>query len=172
MRLLNSAPLAVVFLALASAAPLDAQAAIPSGAPVDGIRCDAAEGVLMHIHAHVGVFDHGRPVGVPEDVGRPIVAECFYWLHTHTPDGIIHIESPRFATFTLGQFFDVWGQPLTRRDVAGARPRAGERVVVYVQGRPYAGDPRTIDLAQHLDVEIRVGPPYAAPPPFRAWNGL
>jgi hypothetical protein len=149
-----------------------ASAGVPTGATVDGIRCDPAEGVVLHIHAHLVILDHGKPVGIPEDIGRPLAGQCFYWLHTHTPDGIIHIESPSMREFTLGQFFDIWGQPLTAHDVAGANTRAGETVKVYVDGRPYTGDPRKIELAQHLDVAIVVGPPYAKPPPFAQWNNL
>ncbi len=148
-----------------------AHAMIPTGQPVDGIRCDAAEGVAMHIHPHLLILDHGKPVGIPEDVGRPLAAQCFYWLHTHTPDGIIHIESPTVRTFTLGQFFDVWGQRLGPHDVAGAKPRPGESIKVYVDGDPYRGDPRAIEFAQHLDIVILVGPPYRKPPPFTDWNG-
>ena len=47
----------------------------------------------------------------------------------------------------------------------------GERVVVWVDGNRYTGDPRAIALTQHLDVTIEVGPPYAKPAPFTAWNG-
>jgi hypothetical protein len=148
-----------------------ADAAIPAGQPVDGIRCDQMEGSVLHIHQHLAVLDHGHAITVPEDVGRPLAAQCFYWLHTHTPDGIIHVESPGFRTFTLGNFFDVWGQPLTRTDVAGAHPKKGERIVAWVDGQRYAGDPRAIELTQHLDVTIEVGAPYAKPAPFTAWNG-
>jgi hypothetical protein len=148
-----------------------ARAEIPTGAPVDGIRCDAAEGVAMHIHPHLTILDHGKPVGIPEDVGRPLAGQCFYWLHTHTPDGIIHIESPAVREFYLGQFFAIWGQPLTPRDVAGAKPRPGEHIKVYVDGEAYNGDPRKIEFAQHLDIAILVGPPYTKPAPFTSWNG-
>ncbi len=148
-----------------------ARGAVPTGQPIDGIRCEAMEGSVMHIHQHLTILDHGKPVVVPDDVGRPIVAQCFYWLHTHTPDGLIHVESPSFTTFTLGNFFDVWGQPLTKTDVAGAKPKKGERVVVWVDGRAYARDPRKIELVQHLDVTIEVGPPYAKPAAFTEWNG-
>ncbi|HZO94276.1 MAG TPA: hypothetical protein VFB22_10975 [Candidatus Baltobacteraceae bacterium] len=148
-----------------------ATAAIPTGQTIDGIRCDQMEGSVLHIHQHLAVLDHGKPVGVPEDVGRPLIAGCFYWLHTHTPDGIIHVESPSFRTFTLGNFFDIWGQPLSRTDVAGAKPRKGEHVQVWVDGSRYTGDPRKIELTQHLDVTIEVGPPYTKPAPFTAWNG-
>ncbi|MFN2461110.1 MAG: hypothetical protein ABR591_10545 [Candidatus Velthaea sp.] len=162
---------AAVTLALALAGPLSVFAAIPSGAPIDGIPCQAMEFATMHIHPHLTVVDHGKPVPIPEDVGRPAFAQCLYWLHTHTPDGIIHIESPQVRAFTLGQFMDIWGEPLTRTNVAGAKPRKGETVKVYVQRRPYAGDPRKIEFAQHLDIDIVVGPPYPPPPPFTAWNG-
>jgi hypothetical protein len=148
-----------------------ARAAVPSGAPIDGIRCDAMEGSVLHIHQHVAILDHGKAVPIPSDVGRPLVAACLYWIHTHTPDGIIHIESPTFKSFTLGELFDVWGEPLTRADVAGAKPKKGERIAVWVDGRPYPGDPRKIDLTNHLDVTIEVGRPYAKPAPFTAWNG-
>jgi hypothetical protein len=146
-------------------------AAVPDGRPVAGIHCEQMEGNVLHIHQHLAIFDHGKPVGVPEDVGRPLFGNCFYWLHTHTPDGIIHVESPTFATYTLGQFFAVWGQPLSRADVAGAKPRPGETTTVWVDGLRYGGDPRAIELTQHLDVVIDVGPPAKKPAPFTAWNG-
>jgi len=161
-----------VMIAVLSVVAGDAAlAAVPTGETVDGIHCDAAEGVALHIHPHLTILDHGKPVGIPEDVGRPIAGQCFYWLHTHTPDGIIHVESPTFRTFTLGEFFAIWGQPLTPRDVAGAKPRPGERIVVFVDGDRYTGDPRAIEFAQHLDIDILVGPPYTKPPPFTAWHG-
>jgi hypothetical protein len=146
-------------------------AAVPAGQPVDGIRCDQMEGQVLHIHQHLAIFDHGKPVVVPEDVGRPIAGNCFYWLHTHTPDGIIHVESPTMHSYTLGQFFAVWGQPLSRVNVAGAKLRPGEHTTVWVDGNLYPGDPQKIELTSHLDVTIDVGPPAKKPAPFTAWNG-
>jgi len=161
--------LAVALLAAAWIAP--AGATIPTGQAVDGIHCDQMEGNVLHIHQHLAIFDHGKSVGVPEDVGRPLMGGCFYWLHTHTPDGIIHVESPTMRAYTLGEFFAVWGQPLSRSDVAGAKLRPGERTTVWVDGNVYAGDPRKIELTQHLDVTIDVGAPAKKPAPFTAWNG-
>jgi hypothetical protein len=156
---------------IALAWPGTVRAAVPAGQTVDGIHCEQMEGSVLHIHQHVAILDHGKPITIPDDVGRPLVGQCFYWIHTHTPDGIVHIESPNFKTFTLGNFFDIWGQPLGKTGVAGAKPKPGEHVAVWVDGRPYAGDPRNIELTQHLDVTIDVGPPYAKPAPFTAWNG-
>jgi hypothetical protein len=160
---------AVALAALTVVAP--ASAATPAGEPVRGIRCEGMEATKYHIHQHLAIYDHGRSVGVPSDVGRPLVASCFYWLHTHTPDGIIHVESPVYKTYTLADFFAVWGQPIGAKDIAGARPRGADRIVTYVNGRRYAGDPAKIELAQHTDIAIMVGPPYTMPAPFTEWNG-
>jgi hypothetical protein len=161
---------AAALAVLRANAPVSA-ASSPAGEPVRGIRCEAMEGLKFHIHQHLAIYDHGRAVGVPSDIGRPLAAQCFYWLHTHTPDGIIHVESPVYRTFTLGDVFAVWGEPLGVKDVAGARVRTGERVVTYVNGTRYTGDPAKIELAQHTDIAIMVGPPYAKPAPFTEWNG-
>jgi hypothetical protein len=152
-------------------APLCANADIPQGESVAGIRCDKMEGTAYHIHSHLAINDHGRALAIPDSIGRPIFGQCFYWLHTHTPDGIIHIESPVVRSFTLGQFFAVWGEPLTRTRASDAKLRAGEKMTVWLNGSRYAGDPRTIPLAQHTDITIDVGAPAPKPAPFTAWNG-
>ncbi len=148
--------------------PSVAAADVPSGQPVDGIRCDQMEGAVFHIHQHLALYDRGKAVPVPSDVGRPLVGQCLYWLHTHTPDGIIHIESPVYRSFTLGQFFDIWGQPLSP-SVAGP-VRAKEKLTVFVDGEPYHGNPRAIELAQHTDIVIENAPPLVKPPPVD-WRG-
>ncbi len=159
-----------LFAALISFAPRLAVAQANLNPTIDGVRCDQAEGAVFHIHQHLTIEDHGKPVAIPDDVGRPIVGQCLYWTHTHTPDGLIHVESPTFRTFTLGNFFDVWGQPLSKTAVASARTKPGQ-VRVFVDGRPYAGDPRKIELSQHTEVTLEAGPPYAKPTPFTDWQG-
>src|SRR5678815_4173842 len=69
------------------------QQSAPAGETVNGISCDAMEGMRIHIHQHLLLMDHGNEVPIPNNVGRPAVRQCLYWIHTHTPDGIIHIES-------------------------------------------------------------------------------
>ncbi|MBC5799294.1 MAG: hypothetical protein GIX03_05365 [Candidatus Eremiobacteraeota bacterium] len=147
-----------------------AQAEPPTGATVDGIRCDQAEGAVFHIHQHLTLLDHGKNVPIPDDVGRPLLGNCLYWIHTHTPDGIIHVESPLFRTFTLGNFFDVWGEPLSPTAAGPVHVRKGT-LRVYVNGSPYHGDPRKIELSQHTDITLEAGPPYRKPRPFNAWQG-
>jgi hypothetical protein len=153
--------------ALASGAALSDP---PSGQPVDGIRCDRMESGVFHIHQHLAIYDHGKPVGIPSDIGRPFAATCLYWIHTHTPDGIIHIESPIFRSFMLGDFFEVWGQPLSATRVGPARIAPGQ-LRAYVDGSLYKGNPRKIDLVAHSDIVLEAGPPYMKPVPFTDWQG-
>ncbi|GAC1441150.1 MAG: hypothetical protein NVS2B8_00400 [Vulcanimicrobiaceae bacterium] len=168
LPLLRATLLALVALVVPAAA--DANAAPAAGEAIDGIRCDRAEGAVFHIHQHVAVFDHGRAVPIPSDVGRPLVTPCLYWLHTHTPDGLVHVESPKFRTFTLGNFFAIWGEPLTSTAVGSTTVKRGQ-LRVFVDGRPYRGDPRKIDLSQHTDIVLEAGPPYVKPVPFTDWQG-
>lgn len=142
------------------------------GMPVDGIQCDAAEQVAYHIHSHLLVFVNGEPRSLPYGIGlvEPVVQKtgpysfasanrCYYWLHVHAGDGIIHIESPTQQAYTLGQFFALWRQPLNMQTVG---PATGA-VTAYINGKPFTGDPATIPLTNHEDIQLDVGTPAPAP---------
>ena len=150
-------------------------------ATIDGIPCESMERVTYHVHAHLAVFVNGQPRAIPAGIGiaaprqvqnttaGPFVAAgaCFYWLHTHTPDGIIHIESPRPRPFTLGQFFDIWQQPLT---MAQAGPAQGS-ITAYVNSQHYTGALRSIPLTAHALIQLDVGQDVP-PRPFTFPAGL
>ena len=142
------------------------------GQPVNGISCDAQEGQRIHIHQHLAIFDHGKEMMVPQYIGIPQASRCIYWLHTHTPDGIIHIEAPKDRSFALGDFFAVWGQPLDRTHVASATTKKKESMRVFLNGVRYAGDPAKIPLTAHADIVIEVGPPFRKHAPFTNWGAL
>jgi hypothetical protein len=134
---------------------------------IDGIQCENSERVAYHIHAHLAVFVDGDPHGVPEGIGiaaprrsqdtadGPFVVSggCFYWLHTHDRTGIIHVESPSEQSYTLGNFFDMWQQPLSPNQVGTA---AGP-VTAYVNAQEYQGDPSQIPLSAHAVIQLDVG---------------
>jgi hypothetical protein len=152
------------------------------GQTVDGIKCELSEKVAFHIHAHLAIFVNGKEREVPEGIGitpprneqqsaqGPFVVSgsCFYWLHSHTADGIIHIESPVQRTFTLGNYFDIWKQPLGRDQVGPAKGP----VTAYVNGRRFSGDPRSIPLTAHALIQLDVGTPAPAPARFSFPSGL
>jgi hypothetical protein len=152
------------------------------GQPVDGISCQASEQLVYHIHAHLAVYTSGSQKAIPAGIGivppvlstpttaGPIVygGRCFYWLHSHTQDGIIHIESPTERVYTLGNYFDIWNQPLSATQVGPARGA----VTAYVDGKPFAGDPRSIPLLPHTLVQLDVGSGSPGPQPFTFPAGL
>lgn len=140
-----------------------------NGAPVDGITCTSTEQVTLHIHSHLAIFANGKQLQVPAGVGiAPVPPQgCLYWIHTHDATGIIHIEAPQFEApggghFTLGSFFDIWGQPLARDDVAGKRGA----VTAYVNGALWPGDLRAIPLISHQEITLEVGKPLVPPPNY------
>jgi hypothetical protein len=157
-----AAAAALVFGGMFAYAPARAQSMM-GGLPIDGIRCDTMEGAVEHIHTHLQIFNRGRKVVVPAQVGIMPIAGCLYWLHTHDTSGTIHIESPVVRTFTLGQFFDIWDQRLSRSQAASARAPRGRSLRITIDGRAWSGDPRAIPLRDHEEIVIQSGPPFGTP---------
>lgn len=164
-----------------SAPPLTGTATKATGQKVDGIGCDTSEQTLFHIHAHLTLFVNGSPRQVPAGIGIPNAqgqtgpqgefisnGKCFYWLHTHAADGIVHIESPVHRTYTLGNFFDEWGQPLGPDQVGQAK---GHVTALY-NGKVYRGSPRNIPLNAHAQIQLEVGAPLVSPESITFPNGL
>jgi hypothetical protein len=148
-------------------------AASASLAAVNGISCDALESTMFHIHVHLAIFFDGREQLIPYGVGvarpwqvsdssrGPFVDDglCFYWIHTHTADGIVHVESPVRRRFTLGDFFAIWQESLSATQVG---PVQGT-VIAYVNGKRDDTDPADIPLTPHARIQLDVGqdvPPY------------
>lgn len=140
--------------------------------PIDGISCDFSEGATYHVHAHLALLLDGKPAaGPPANTGIHLEHLCLYWLHTHDATGIIHIEAPHRFSPTLGNFFDIWGQPLRRGRVATHVVPTGQSLRVYVGPTVYYGNPRAIPLYEHTRVTLEIGPPFVTPPNVD-WHGL
>lgn len=153
-----------------------------AGTPVDGLECTRTEPAHeYHIHVHVAIFVNGKQERIPAGAGlaAPRSAEqtpkglfvdtgnslssCQYWLHTHADDGIVHVESPVRRDFTLGQFFDIWGQPLGPDQVGPAHGT----VVAFENGQRIVGSPRDIPLLKQADIQLDVGDPVVAFKPLK-----
>lgn len=152
-----------------------------TGATVDGIECGASEQTAYHIHTHLQVFVNGQSVQIPGGVG--IVdpqsshsangafvsgGKCLYWLHTHAADGLIHVESPTQRRYTLGNLFDIWGQPLSTSQVA----TASGVVTAFLNGKPFTGNPADIVLNSNDQIQLDVGTPVVPYQPFTFPQGL
>ena len=143
------------------------------GASIDGVSCDTGEHISTtsdhHYHAHVEILYQGQEVSIPGQTGIPVnaVQSCFYWLHTHDTSGVIHIEAPanKDKGFTLGQFFDIWGQKLSPTQVTTFKISDAQPLKMWVNGQPYTGDPRSIVLHNHDQIVLEIGPTLVDPPP-------
>jgi hypothetical protein len=179
-------------VAIENAPDLAPASTTAAGQPVEGITCrtSAQQVVKYHIHVHVAIYVNGLEkripagAGIPSPqlvehigLGKPLADElfvdngvggCLYWLHVHSNDGVVHVESPYKHTFTLGQFFDIWGLPLGPDQVGPANGA----VVAFENGRRYP-DPRSVPLLPQGVIQLGVGRPVVAFQPlvFKV-NGL
>jgi len=133
---------------------------------IDGIQCNQMEQAVFHIHAHLDVYVDAQHRTVPALIGI-IPNSCLYWLHTHDPTGIIHIEAPEYKTFTLGQFLDVWSKSFENTGIPTGTPKS------YVNGKEFTGDFREIQLNAHDEIVLVYGlPPDSIPSSFDFPQGL
>ncbi|MGC3979733.1 MAG: hypothetical protein QM808_00555 [Steroidobacteraceae bacterium] len=111
------------------------------------------------MHSHLSIYLNGEALAVPASIGivQP-PTNCTYPLHTHNATGIIHVEAPAAALFTLGQLFAIWGQPLSPTDVGG---NPGLPVVIYLTNNnvvsQYTGNFADIELTSHREITIQIG---------------
>jgi hypothetical protein len=152
--------------------------------PAAGIPCDALEHTQVHYHAALQIIYQGNKLNIPSDIGR--LSTCFYWLHMHAESpGVIHIESPKGDTFTLGDFFKVWAaskhtpEPLDSTHVSSFTLTGDQKLVVYVDlsdgkgPQLYTDDPSAMVLKPHEVITLEITPPEVNPPPkFTFPSGL
>jgi hypothetical protein len=163
-------------MAVQHAAPL-APAPALDGRPVSGVPCRKPEKPAYHVHTHLAVYVEGKLRSVPGAVGmvdprsrqtrtgaKFYGPTCYYDLHTHAQDGVIHIEGPEKRDYTLGQFFSEWGVPLTATQVGTNRGA----VTVFVNGKRTDQSPADIVLAQREVVQVDVG--AVVPPAPVDWS--
>jgi len=132
----------------------------------DGLPAGASMSALLHHHDLLQIFVDGSAVTVPAQIGIDQQAGYLTSLHTHDASGIIHVESPTQRSFSLGLFFDVWGVRLTSTCLGGYCDEGAKTLRAFVDGKPFAGDPRTIPLRQHEDIVLAYGTAAQLPDPI------
>ncbi len=148
-------------------------ASIPSPSlTIQGVQCQSGEMNAFHVHMHLDIFINGQPFVIPAGTGI-IPDRCFYWLHTHDNSGVIHIESPLSRTFTLGQFFSIWGKTLNNTQIFDNVVSGNNTLSVYINGNKVNGDYRDIQLNKHDEIAIVYGaPPASIPSSYNFPQGL
>ena len=141
--------------------PLRPDAAIRGCRPGLGARF----GVHLELFGEgkVALFPAGIGTGAPRRTfsGRIEHARCYGPLVTIDPTGLVLLRPGTRAT--VGDVFDLWGQPLSGR---GAARFEGD-VLAYVNGELTAGSPRDIPLRRHDEIVLEVG---SEVPPHRSYR--
>jgi hypothetical protein len=127
-----------------------------------------AEGTTLHEHANVQVFVAGEPQAVPQGIG--ITEDGLASLHTHTGDGLVHVESSQVRDFTLGEFFDVWGVFLSETCIGAHCSQGPEELVVFLDGERVDGPIRDVVLDDQSVVVVTFGTPDQLPDPIPTFD--
>ncbi len=135
----------------------------------DSLSLLGAEGSATHIHAHLDIYIHGQQLAVPAEIGIPTTGGITP-VHTHDTSGIIHIESPDYnASYTLSQFFDIWGVKLTDTSIGGYADDATNKLALYDNGKAVQ-DPANLALAKHHEIVITYGTAQEQPHIAKSYN--
>lgn len=118
------------------------------------IKCVANNAqLLQHIHPHLTIVVDGVEELIPSNTG--IVQGCIAEIHTHDEAGVIHVESPRpNKTFTLGQFFVVFGKPIVREGynvIVGADGVTTPEFSGYLEAEQFY---KSIELKDKQEIKI------------------
>ncbi|MEE4546091.1 hypothetical protein V2S66_29510 [Streptomyces sp. V4-01] len=135
-------------------APTDASTQVKAA----GLPMLGQEGQVLHIHSHLDVFVDGKTVTVPAEIGIDEAKQQISPLHTHDTSGVVHIESPVKADFTLGQFMTEWSVPVSKVALGPLKTGGGMALHVYVNGKEQSGDPAAVRLGAHDEIAIVYGP--------------
>jgi hypothetical protein len=129
-------------------------AATAAGRPVGALRCGSPGHELV---IHVELFAHRKVIVVPKGIGVSR-GGCRYPLHTSEPTGVVHVDATR--RYRLRDLFAVWGRRLGRTRLLSFRGR----VLVFVGGRRFQGEPGVVLLTNHRQIVVELGG-YLAPHP-------
>ncbi len=148
--------------------------AVARRAQVHGLRCSAAQ--RPRFGAHLELFARGRVLIVPAGIGIAppqrrsgayvLGGSCAYPLRTTDPTGVVIVD--RGTAASLGTFFALWGQSLSRTTLASFRGR----VHAFLNGEAWRSAPQAIPLDRHAEIVLEVDGDVLPHPSYRFPLGL
>lgn len=133
-----------------------------TGAPIDGVNCMGT--VQSHTHSLISIYRDGVRLALPALIG---LKGCGYEMHTHDRSGVVHVEPNVARSLTLGQFFAVWGQPISRTAVAGLAGPVRYYLIDDATLTQFDGNPADIVFKAHQQIVIITGSAPAVLPKYR-----
>jgi hypothetical protein len=103
---------------------------------------------------------------VPANIGINQSAGTIQSIHTHDASGVVHLESSKARTFTLGEFFGVWGVRFTPSCVGGYCNDGQNQIRVYVDGKEQTGAASDIPLDDLSVIVVTYGTENQLPDPI------
>jgi len=141
------------------------------------MRCARPGPHLATISVHLELFARRLVLPVPAGIGIAppqqrrgayvIGGACVYPVRTYEPTGVVVLDT-RARMLKLSDLFAVWGQPLTRRSLAGF----SGPVSAFVGGDRWTGGPGSIPLRRHAEIVLEVAGFVAPHPSYRFPPGL
>lgn len=143
--------------------------------PIGPFNCVFNPPQALEFHAHLSILVNNEFQRIPTYLGasRQPPTHCFYVMHTHDSSGRIHVTPAAPGIFTLGELFQIWGQPLTSTNVAGVSGLpieifvTDDGITVEVEDTEWAG----IELLPYREITIGIGTPLTEIPNF-TWTEL
>lgn len=115
-----------------------------SGELAEAVACvDSEQPLRQHIHSNLKIFVDGKEEIITPNIG--LDNTCHRALHTHDADGEIHVEANDRLVYTLGLFYNVWGETIERE---------GKELSVSVDGLPFNANPYEISLEDGKEIVL------------------
>jgi hypothetical protein len=114
-------------------------------------------GTAEHYHPTLRIMIAGDDVPVAANIGVDPQTGAMSALHTHEPDGTIHIEADTIGQeFTLGQLFTQWGITLTATQIGGVTAAPGQTITVRSNNTTVSSDPNNLRLQPNQRIVLQV----------------
>ncbi len=131
-------------------------------ARVETLDLPGGFGEDYHIHVLLSVFVDGEQVEVPANIGIP-PGGGHVPLHTHTPDGVVHVEAPGPHPYHLKDIFTVWGVRFDGERIGGVAGTADGPLTVFVNGNELTDDPGAYEFEDRDNIVVAVGDVASVP---------
>ena len=101
--------------------------------PVTEINIGGHSNLALHIHPQLTITINGVQQTIPANLG--VEQGIMRPMHTHDGSGGLHVEGPCKRDFTLGEFFQVWGQTFSSQCIFDNCVDDNNSLKVLVNGR-------------------------------------
>ena len=150
-----------------------------TGQAVDGLQCLPSQGPGLHNHQYLDLYINGKQVTANPGIGLVDSANCLYPLHVHDGEpNVIHNESNQpNASYTLGQFFDIWGVKLSSSQIGTYKVDSAHPLVIKLINNSgavttFTGNPYDLKLSDQETIYILYNSPNVPLKPYTDWQNL